>query len=793
MAFGNQTNITPPRVPIIDERTNAVSREWYRWFYSVFTTLGSGTGIIPVDAGGTGLGTIPTNGQLLIGNGTGYSLNTLGTGAGISVTNGAGAVTVANTGVLSFAGGATGLTPTTATTGAVTLAGTLIAVNGGTGFASYAVGDLLYANTTTTLAKLPDVATGNALISGGVSTAPAWGKIGLTTHVSGVLPIANGGTNGSATPTTYGVAYGTGTTYAFTAAGTAKQVLIANTSAAPTWSTLTTGTSILYGDGTGGFSNVTIGSGVSFVAGTLSATGSGGTVTSVTGTSPVVSSGGATPAISLATAYGDTLNPYASKTANTILAAPSGSAGVPTFRALTTADIPALPYGTGTVTSVAALTLGTTGTDLTSTVANGTTTPVITLNVPTASASNRGALSAADWTTFNNKGSGTVTSVTGTAPVVSSGGATPAISMAAATTSVNGYLTSTDWTTFNNKAPAVTFTTNYVPFGQGTTTLNQSSVFTYNGTTLATPSVTTTNDASIHGLTVGLGAGSQADTTAVGVSALASNSTGTRTTAVGYRAGFASTGNYNSYFGSYAGQSHTGTQNSAFGDYSLVTAGTGAANNAFGQAALNSCAGGGYNTAVGVSALGSLSSGNDNVAIGYVAGGGGTPITTGNSNIYIGNYAYPSASAVGGEVVIGYGGAGKGGNTAFIASPSGAYQGNNSTLWSITSDRRIKENIVPVATGLNKILALNPVEFDYIEKRKDLEGNETTQHDIGFIAQEYQIVFPDQVKKHVANAFQKQLAGEDEIYGVQQNLVPYLVKAIQELNEKFDAYVASHP
>ena len=46
---------------------------------------------------------------------------------------------------------------------------------------------------------------------------------------------------------------------------------------------------------------------------------------------------------------------------------------------------------------------------------------------------------------------GTVTSVTGTSPVVSSGGNTPAISMPAATTSVNGYLTSTDWTTFNNK------------------------------------------------------------------------------------------------------------------------------------------------------------------------------------------------------------------------------------------------------------------------------------------------------------------------------------------------------
>lgn len=57
----------------------------------------------------------------------------------------------------------------------------------------------------------------------------------------------------------------------------------------------------------------------------------------------------------------------------------------------------------GTVTSVAALTLGTIGTDVSSSVATGTSTPVITLNVPTASASNRGALSAADWSTFNGK------------------------------------------------------------------------------------------------------------------------------------------------------------------------------------------------------------------------------------------------------------------------------------------------------------------------------------------------------------------------------------------------------
>ncbi len=69
----------------------------------------------------------------------------------------------------------------------------LPATSGGTGQSSYAVGDLLYANTTTTLAKLADVATGNALISGGVGVAPSYGKIGLTTHVSGVLPFANGG------------------------------------------------------------------------------------------------------------------------------------------------------------------------------------------------------------------------------------------------------------------------------------------------------------------------------------------------------------------------------------------------------------------------------------------------------------------------------------------------------------------------------------------------------------------------------------------------------------------------
>ena len=75
------------------------------------------------------------------------------------------------------------------------------------------------------------------------------------------------------------------------------------------------------------------------------------------------------------------------------------------------------------------------------------------ISIPPATSSQGGYLTATDWVNFNSKqpGGTYVTSVTGTSPVVSSGGTTPAISMAAATTSVSGYLTSTDWNTFNSK------------------------------------------------------------------------------------------------------------------------------------------------------------------------------------------------------------------------------------------------------------------------------------------------------------------------------------------------------
>jgi len=82
-------------------------------------------------------------------------------------------------------------------------------------------------------------------------------------------------------------------------------------------------------------------------------------------------------------------------------------------------------------------------------VSSGGLTPAISMAA--ANTSTNGYLTSTDWNTFNGKGSGTVTGVTATSPVVSSGGTAPVISMPAASTSASGYLTSTDWNTFNGK------------------------------------------------------------------------------------------------------------------------------------------------------------------------------------------------------------------------------------------------------------------------------------------------------------------------------------------------------
>jgi hypothetical protein len=142
------------------------------------------------------------------------------------------------------------------------------------------------------------------------------------------------------------------------------------------------------------------------------------------------------------------------------------------------------PPSQGTVTAVTATA---------PVVSSGGTAPNISM--PAANTTTDGYLTSTDWNTFNNKGSGTVTSVTGTAPVVSSGGTTPAISMAAASTSTNGYLSSTDWNTFNGKQAAGTYVT--------AITIASSNGFAGTSSGGATPALTLTT--SITGLLKGNG------------------------------------------------------------------------------------------------------------------------------------------------------------------------------------------------------------------------------------------------------------------------------------------------
>lgn len=236
------------------------------------------SGVLPTANGGTNANLTAVNGGSVYSTATGLAITAAGTSGQVLTSNGAAAPTwqtPASGGVTTFSAGTTGLTPAAPTAGAITLAGTLVAVNGGTGQTGYAVGDLLYADTTTTLAKLADVATGNAVISGGVGVAPSWGKIGLTTHIVGVLPLANGGTNANLTAVNGGAVYSTGSALAITAAGTSGQVLTSNGAAAPTWQTPASGGVTTFSAGTTGLTPAAPTAGAVTLAGTLIAANGG--------------------------------------------------------------------------------------------------------------------------------------------------------------------------------------------------------------------------------------------------------------------------------------------------------------------------------------------------------------------------------------------------------------------------------------------------------------------------------------------------------------------------------------
>jgi hypothetical protein len=107
-----------------------------------------------------------------------------------------------------------------------------------------------------------------------------------------------------------------------------------------------------------------------------------------------------------------------------------------------------------------------------------------------------------------------------------------------------------------------------------------------------------------------------------------------------------------------------------------------------------------------------------------------------------------------------------------------------STTISAISDQRLKENVQDLDVGLDKIMALKPRKFDWkAGKGKDIKG------DRGFIAQEFEQVFPDLIDEWKDPAPE----GEEPYKSVRADLIPVLVKAIQELKAEFDAYKASHP
>ena len=208
--------------------------------WSLLSGLTGTAGILQIANGGTNNGTLAvtnggvvyTDGSKLMNTGVGTSgqiLRSAGAGPPIwstatypltttinqllysSADNTIAGLATANNGVLiTSAGGVPSIVSTlpSAVQGNITTLGTITSgtwnsttkiglAYGGTNTdlsGSAVVGDILFANTAISFARLAGVATGNALISGGVGGVPSWGKIGLTTHVSGILPGTNGGT-----------------------------------------------------------------------------------------------------------------------------------------------------------------------------------------------------------------------------------------------------------------------------------------------------------------------------------------------------------------------------------------------------------------------------------------------------------------------------------------------------------------------------------------------------------------------------------------------------------------------
>lgn len=240
-------------------------------------------------------------GMLLYRNATGWVPLSPGTSGQYLVTGGAGAnpswVSAVASGVASFSAGTTGFTPSTATTGAVTLSGTLNAVNGGTGFSTYATGDIVYSSATNTLSKLSAGSNGTVLtIAGGV---PTWGDQpvtsfvttlnGLTPAFAGTGAITLGGTLGAisggtgfSTYTTGDLIYASNTNTLSKLAASTNGYVLTLSSGLPSWQPGASTGVASFSTTLSGLTPQTTSTGAVVLGGTLAAAGGGTGYTSYT-------------------------------------------------------------------------------------------------------------------------------------------------------------------------------------------------------------------------------------------------------------------------------------------------------------------------------------------------------------------------------------------------------------------------------------------------------------------------------------------------------------------------------
>ncbi len=248
--------------------------------------------------------------------------------------------------------------------------------------------------------------------------------------------------------------------------------------------------------------------------------------------------------------------------------------------------------------------------------------------------------------------------------------------------------------------------------------------------------------------------------TVLGGYTLNNNTTGDNNVGIGYLAlSSNSTGSYNTVVGTFALRNNgTGYENTVIGYQSLNVNSTGIINSTLGVNSLYNNTTGGYNTALGHSSLFLNSTGNNNTAVGFNA----LYYTTGSNNTAVGYGAIVPNSSGDNQVRIG---------NAFVS-----YAGVQ-VAWTITSDRKWKDNITKSNLGLGFISKLNPVSYT----RKN-DNNKKIEY--GFIAQELEKVLKE---SGVENAGMITIDNNGNYEFRYNDLFAPIVKAIQDLNEENDA------